>query len=87
MLAAAIGRAPAHVLASGARQALRQGAELLGNLTATTADYFTHERRELLGSSEAQQFYRQVDELRARVTQLEARIRARTPGAKFGSAR
>jgi ubiquinone biosynthesis protein UbiJ len=87
LLGNAIGRAPAHVLATGAREAWRQGAQLLDNLTATTADYFMHERRELLSSAEAQQFYRQVDALQARVAQLEARVKARSAGARSGNTR
>jgi ubiquinone biosynthesis protein UbiJ len=82
-----LGRAPGHVLAAAAQQALRGGRELLNSLSATTADYFAHERRELLTGAEAENFYRQVRELQMRVAALEARARARAAGRRGESAR
>jgi ubiquinone biosynthesis protein UbiJ len=80
LLGQAVGRAPAHLVAGGLQQLRQQGAALLGNLAATTADYLAHERRELVTGAEAQQFYREVDELQQRVARLEAVARARRAG-------
>jgi ubiquinone biosynthesis protein UbiJ len=85
VLGGAIGRAPAHLFATGIERLQRHGSELLAGFSASAADYLAHERRALLTSAEAQVFYRQVDELQTRVTQLEAQVRAR--GAAAGITR
>lgn len=82
LLARAFGRAPAHGLALGARTSWAFGTRLLGGLLRNTADYLVHERRELLSSAEAQHFYRQVDELRARVERLDTLLAARAAGSR-----
>jgi ubiquinone biosynthesis protein UbiJ len=81
LLAGVLGRAPAHAVTSGARAALTQGGRVLANLAASAVDYLAHERHELLTNAEAQQFYRQVDELQARVARLDAELAARQAGA------
>jgi ubiquinone biosynthesis protein UbiJ len=80
LLSMALGRTTAHGLARGARGSWAFGTQLLGGLLRSTADYLVHERRELLSSAEAQHFYHQVDELRARVERLDTLLAARAAG-------
>ena len=80
LLGRAMGRGPAHLLTAGARAALAQGRRQFGNLAASAVDYLAHERHELATRAEADQFQRELAELRARVARLDAALAADAPG-------
>lgn len=69
-----IGDAPAHQLGRFARAALGWGRWAAGTALQNTAEFFAHERADLVPRAEGEQFLRGVDALREDTERLEARI-------------
>jgi ubiquinone biosynthesis protein UbiJ len=75
-LALAIGDVPAHQVGRLARAATGWTRRAAGTLTSNAAEYFGHERRDLVSRPEGEQFLKGVDTLREDVDRLEARLDA-----------
>jgi len=75
-LALVIGDVPAHQLARLARGGLALTRRALATGVENLAEYFAHERGDLVPRAEGEQFLRGVDELREAVDRLGARLAA-----------
>jgi ubiquinone biosynthesis accessory factor UbiJ len=73
-LALLIGDVPAHQLGRMARATTAWGRKALGTAMTNFAEYFAHERGDLVSRAEGDQFLAGVDALREDVDRLEARI-------------
>ncbi|HVN46327.1 MAG TPA: SCP2 sterol-binding domain-containing protein [Steroidobacteraceae bacterium] len=69
-----IGDVPAHQLGRIARLGARLGARAADTTLRNLAEYFAHERGDLVSRNEGEQFLRGVDVLREGVDRLQARI-------------
>ena len=84
-LALAIGDVPAHELMRFARATLSWGRHAADTAVRNVAEYFAHERGDLVSRAEGRQLLAGVDALRDSVDRLEARlelIARRIPGAR-----
>jgi ubiquinone biosynthesis accessory factor UbiJ len=73
-LALAIGDVPAHEIARFARAALLWCRNAAQTTVRNVAEYFAHERGDLVSRAEGRQLLEGVDEARSRVERIEARI-------------
>lgn len=78
-LALAIGDVPAHQLGRFARAAFKWGRETTVTAAQNVAEYFAHERADLVPRAEADQFAAGVERTREDVDRLEARINLLAP--------
>jgi ubiquinone biosynthesis protein UbiJ len=78
-LSLAIGDVPAHQLGRFARAAFNWGRETAATAAQNVAEYFAHERADLVPRAEADQFSAGVDRIREDVDRLEARINLLAP--------
>jgi ubiquinone biosynthesis protein UbiJ len=78
-LSLAIGDVPAHQLGRFARAAFNWGRETAVTAAQNVAEYFAHERADLVPRAEADQFAAGVDKMREDVDRLEARINLLAP--------
>ncbi len=69
-----IGDVPAHQIGHFARRALSWGRHAAATTLENVAEYFAHEKRDLVSRNEGDQFLRGVDTLREDVDRLEARL-------------
>ena len=69
-----VGDVPAHKIAHFARRAFSWGREAASTTASNFAEYFAHEKRDLVSRNEGEQFLRGVDTLREDVDRLEARL-------------
>jgi ubiquinone biosynthesis accessory factor UbiJ len=70
-----IGDTPAHQALRFARMAAGFGRRTAETTVRNVAEYLAHERRDLVPRAEAEDFYRNVENLRADLDRLEARTR------------
>jgi ubiquinone biosynthesis protein UbiJ len=73
-LSGLIGDVPAHQLGRLASGALAFGRRLATTSVSNAAEYFAHERADLVPRAEGEQFLRGVDALRESVDRLQARL-------------
>ena len=73
-LSRVVGDASAHQIGHFARLALSWGRRAAGTAVENFAEYFAHEKRDLVSRNEGEQFLRGVDALREDVDRLEARL-------------
>lgn len=73
-LSRVVGDAPAHQIGRFARLAFSWGRETADTTVHNFAEYFAHEKRDLVSRNEGEQFLRGVDTLREDVDRLEARL-------------
>lgn len=71
-----VGDAPAHRLASLAREAISLGRRAADTAVRNTAEYFAHETRDLVSRPEAEAFLGDVDRVREDVDRAAARLQA-----------
>src|SRR5581483_5206978 len=69
-----IGDVPAHQIGRFARMAASWGQRAVSTAVENTAEYFAHERRDLVSRNEGEQYLRGVDLLREDLDRLAARI-------------
>ena len=69
-----IGDVPAHQIGRFARMAASWGQRAVSTVVENTAEYFAHERRDLVSRNEGEQYLRGVDLLREDLDRLEARL-------------
>jgi len=73
-LSLAIGDVPAHQIGRFARSALGWTQRAAATTVRNAAEYFAHEKRDLVPGAEGDQFLKGVDTLREAVDRLEARL-------------
>lgn len=75
-MAMLIGDVPAHQIGRFARMALQWGRKATSTTVRNVAEYFAHERGDLVPRSEGRQFLQGVDALREDADRFEARLQA-----------